>query len=552
MKFIQRSCYIVLILTVVFCGCFENLKPHACEEITTENIEMKYVEITSSTLVTDDAQNCEYCKVSGKVNERKGIDGMNYAISFELRLPVPESWNKRFMYQANGGNEGSVVAAEGGSNATGTESSLKRGFAVISTDGGHNANDPQFASYGLAAGNAFGLDPQARYDYGYAATGTMAPIAKDIIAYYYGEKPKYSYMIGCSNGGRHGMVAATRYPDYFDGILAGSPGFNLPKSAVQHAWDVQSFQIANADFRQAFSEDDMAQVGKAVCDACDELDGVKDGMVADIAGCQKVFDLSASGLSEVQVQALSRAMGGPKNSAGKQLYSEWPYDPGIANSDWRSWKLTIPFPWWNNYPLIAIMGGGSLAYIFTTPPTATPGTPADLVSYLSNFNFDTDAPKIYARNKTFKQSAMDFMTPLDVNNPRMKEFRKAGGKLLIYHGQADGVFCVNDTIKWYEKLQTNYRGRAGDFVRLFLIPGMGHCSGGCSTDQFDALTALMNWVEKNKAPDYLLAQVSAANFELPADWSNTRTRPLCVWPEIPVYIGGDIDSADSFKCKCRR
>ena len=534
-----------------------HFKPHACDEITSENLKMKNVQIASSTMVTDDTLYGNYCKVLGKVNERTGIDGKKYAISFELRLPVPENWNKRFMYQGNGGNDGSVVPATGGSNDTGGNNALKRGFAVISTDAGHNGADPANAGYGLAAGNAFGLDPQARYDYGYAATGTMAPIAKNIIAYYYGKKPIYSYMIGCSNGGRHGMVAATRYPDYFDGILAGSPGFNLPKAAVQHAWDVQSFQIANADFRQAFSTDDMNLVGKAVNDACDELDGVKDSMVSDLKRCQRIFDLSilecpgakdSSCLTAEQITALTRSMGGPRNSADKQLYSKWPFDPGIANADWRFWKLASPIPPWDFYPLIAIMGGGSLSYIFTTPPTVTPGTPADLVNYLSYFNFDTDAPKIYARNKTFRQSAMDFMTPLDADNPRMKEFRRAGGKLLIYHGQADGVFCVNDTIKWYEKLQANYRGRADDFVRLFLVPGMGHCSGGCATDQFDALTALMNWVEKGKAPHQLLAQVNSANYELPEDWSNTRTRPLCVWPEIPVYISGDIDSANSFKC----
>jgi hypothetical protein len=539
------------------CDHHSNSQPHACGEITTANLKMKNVQITSSTMVTNDGTYPYYCKVLGKVNERTGIDGKTYAIGFELRLPVPESWNKRFMYQANGGNDGAVVPANGESNAASNNGALSRGFAVISTDAGHNGSDPANAGYGLAQGNAFGLDPQARYDYGYAATGTMAPIAKDIVAYYYGKKPIYSYMMGCSNGGRHGMVAASRYPDYFDGILAGSPGFNLPKAAVQHAWDVQSFQIANPDFRLAFSVDDMKLVGKAVSDACDELDGVKDGMVADLKGCEKIFNLytlqcsgakNSTCLTAEQVTALARSMAGPKNSANKQLYSKWPFDPGIASGDWRFWKLTSPIPPWDFYPLIAIMGGGSLSYIFTTPPTATPGTPADLVNYLSTFNFDTDAPKIYARNKTFKQSAMDFMTPPDADNPRLKDFRKAGGKLVIYHGQADGVFCVNDTINWYEKLQANYRGKADDFVRLFIIPGMAHCSSSCSTDQFDALTALMNWVEKGKAPDQLLAQVNPTNPELPADWSKARTRPLCVWPEIPVYIGGDIDSASSFKC----
>jgi N-acetylmuramoyl-L-alanine amidase len=173
-----------IVLSMFVCLSSANashFKPHACEEITAENLKMKNVQITSSTMVTDDTLYDNYCKVLGKVNERTGIDGKTYAISFELRLPVPESWNKRFMYQGNGGNDGSVVPATGGSNDTGGNNALKRGFAVISTDAGHNGADPANAGYGLAAGNAFGLDPQARYDYGYAATGTMAPIAKNII-----------------------------------------------------------------------------------------------------------------------------------------------------------------------------------------------------------------------------------------------------------------------------------------------------------------------------------------------------------------------------------
>lgn len=507
---------------------------------------MKNVQITSSTIVTD-ATYGSYCDVLGKVNERTGIDGKTYAISFELRLP--ESWNKRFMYQGNGGGDGSVVPATGGSNDVGGNNALKRGFAVISTDAGHNGADPANASFGLAQGSAFGLDPQARYDYGYGATGTMAPIAKDIIRYYYGEHPKYSYHIGCSNGGRHGMVAASRFPGYFDGILVGDPGFNLPKAAVQHAWDVQSFQIANADMRAAFSPADLTAVANAILAACDDLDGVVDGMVSDLSGCQKVFDLSATALTDNQKTALARSMAGPKNSADKQLYSDWPYDPGIGYSGWAFWKLNSPIPPWDFYPLIVTMGGGSLSYIFTTPPTQTPGTTTDLVNFLSHFSFDVDAPKIYATNKTFKQSAMKFMTPTDVDNPRLHEFRRFGGKMLIYHGQADPVFSVNDTIDWYSKLQANHRGHADDFVRLFVIPGMNHCSGGCATDQFDALTALMNWVEKGKAPHQLTASVNAASPDLPADWSKTRTRPLCVWPEIPVYVGDNVDSADSFKCR---
>ncbi len=148
---------------------------------------MSGVDITSSELVTDDTEYYNYCKVLGKVNERTGIDGVTYAIGFEFRLP--SVWNNRFLFQTNEGNDGTVVPAEGGGNATGNNSALARGFAAISTDGGHDGPNPEQAGFGLAASNAFGLDPQARSDYGYGIIETMTPIAKDIISYYYGTKP---------------------------------------------------------------------------------------------------------------------------------------------------------------------------------------------------------------------------------------------------------------------------------------------------------------------------------------------------------------------------
>lgn len=121
--------------------------------------------------------------------------------------------------------------------------------------------------------------------------------------------------------------------------------------------------------------------------------------------------------------------------------------------------------------------------------------------------------------------------------------------MIIYHGQSDGVFSVNDTINWYESLSENYGGDASDFVRLFTVPGMNHCAGGPATDQFDALSALITWVETGQAPDQILATVNPANPELPAEWSRTRTRPLCPWPMIAMYQGGDIESAASFQCE---
>jgi feruloyl esterase len=528
-------------------------------DITTENLKLKNVRITTAKLITSDDNYPAYYLVQGKANERTGIDGKNYAIGFEMRLPL--AWNGRFLHQANGGNDGNVVPAEGHSsflNAAGGISALARGFVVLSSDAGHNGKDPANAGYGLAAGNLFGLDPQARYDYGYAADGTMVTIGKKIIRYFYGKNPAYTYMFGCSNGGRHGMVAATRYPEHYDGILVGNPGFQLPKAAVQHAWDVQSLKIANKDIRKSFSREDMKLLAAKVVEACDALDGARDGLVADMRQCQEHFDLSelactgdktADCLSAEQIKAMALIMEGPKNAAGKQLYVDWPYDSGMGAGNWRFWKLESGIPPWDGLPLIATMGAGSLSYIFTTPPTKTPGDPASLLAFLSEFDFDEDAPKIFATDETFTESAMEVMTPLDVADPKMKAFKDRGGKMIIYHGQSDPVFSVNDTINWYEKLAENYGGDAPDFARLFVIPGMCHCSQGPATDQFDALSALMTWVEAGQAPDAIIASVNPANAEIPKDWKPTRTRPLCVWPKIAKYKEGDIENADSFTCE---
>ena len=215
------ACSVLLIFSAMIGGCDNSncddcatndtstAEPLACADITTANLAMDDVQITSSALVTDDASYASYCLVQGKVNERTGIDGNTYAIGFEMRLP--EQWNQRFLFQANGGSDGAVVPATGGiANASEQNDALSRGFAVLSTDAGHNGSDPANAAAGLAQGVMFGLDPQARVDYGYATTSTMTPIAKSIIRRHYGQDPTYTYLAGCSNGGRHAMVAASR------------------------------------------------------------------------------------------------------------------------------------------------------------------------------------------------------------------------------------------------------------------------------------------------------------------------------------------------------
>ena len=279
-----------------------------------------------------------HCKVTGRMAERTGADGKPYAIGFEMRLPA--NWSGRFLFQANGGNDGVVQPAFGNVVGGGpTTNALIQGFAVLSSDAGHTA-EPS-ATAGLVGGNLFGMDPQARLDYGYQANGKLAPMAKQLIAAHYGENAKRSYMMGCSNGGRHAMVAAARYADQFDGVIAGNPGFNLPKAAVQHAWDIQAFSAVNPDIKAAFAPADMKLVADKVLERCDALDGVADGVVDNLPACQKAFDLkalqctgakTAQCLSGPQVTALHKVFSGPVNSKGEQLYSDWPWDAGVGAS----------------------------------------------------------------------------------------------------------------------------------------------------------------------------------------------------------------------------
>ncbi len=364
-------------------------------------------------------------------------------------------------------------------------------------------------------------------------------------------------MFGCSNGGRHTMVAAARMPEAYDGFLAGDPGFDLPRAAIQHAWDVQAFVRADPDIRKSISQADAALLSRKITEACDKSDGLEDGLTANLAACQKAFDFdslicaagaSADCLPEAKVRALKTSFAGPRNSKGEPLYSDWPVDGGVGSGNWRMWKVESPIAAWDHYPIIATMGAASLAYIFTTPPTPEPGAIDALMKGLLDFNFDRDAPKIFAASDAYPDSAMEFMTPPGVDDPKLAAFRKAGRKMIIYHGQADPVFSINDTIRWFDKLNANADGDANSFVRLFAVPGLTHCSGGVALEKFDALGALVDWVEHGKAPGSIIASINPANKEIPASWSPGRTRPLCPWPKYARFTGGDPELAASFAC----
>lgn len=528
----------------------------ACDGLSAEALGLKGVKILSAKEMSIGKDSpVAHCLVEGAAAERTGQDGKPYAIHFEFRLP--DDWNGRFVHQFNGGNDGNVVPAFGlPGHGNPARSPLAQGYAVLSSDAGHDGKANPDA--GLAGSNMFGLDPEARDFYGYKAVETLTPIAKDFLKAFYGSGPQYSYGVGCSNGGRHGFVAASRLGKDYDGILAGAPGFDLPKAAIQHALDIQQLHAINNDVRKALTVEDQHIVAQHILSACDKLDGVEDGIVSDTAACQKAFDpqsmickpgQNSSCLSAEKVKALTTMLAGPKNSKGEQLYSDWSWDPGIGGGNWRFWKIESPIPPWDHMPLIAVMGAGSLAQIFTTPPTQVAGDPASLEKFLLSFDFDKDAPKIFATDGKFTESAMSFMTPPDVASPKLADFEAAGHKMIVYHGVGDPVFSFNDTRNWYERLQANYGGKADHFVELYPVPGMTHCEGGPATDQFDLFSKLVGWVEKGEKPGPVTAALNPENKDVPASWPKDRTRKLCPYPQVARYKGGNPEEAASFACE---
>lgn len=504
----------------------------------------------------------EHCLVKGKMNERKSpVDGKTYAIGFEMRLPT--NWNGRFFYQGNGGTDGIVVPAYGDiQGGAPVSNGILKGFAVISSDAGHQMEK------GAIGGGVFGIDPQARIDYGYNAVAQLTPMAKNLIKTYYGKMPDKSYIVGTSNGGRHAMVAAARIAEQYDGYLASAPGFNLPKAAVAQLWGVQQYapisKIAQAtgrpDVSTSFSLADLQVVGNAITKKCDGLDGLIDDMVIDTRKCQSVFNIendvpTCSGspdgtcLTKAQKNVLAAVHAGAKNTTGQPLYTNFPWDPGIASSGWRNWKFvnsTGP-----RDPL-------AVGFIFMVPPVSPSvltGEGNTLIDFVLGFNMDTDAPKIYATNNTYTESAMSFMTPPD--STVLSKFVANNRKMIVVHGAADPVFSVSDTISWYEGFRARYGKRTTDMVRLFIVPGMSHSRGGPAADQFDMVDALVNWVERGVAPNAITAKArgkgvvlpDAVNPEVPASWAPGRTRPLCAYPQIAKYKGsGDKESASSFDC----
>ncbi len=567
----------------------------SCSSLT--GLSLPNTQIISATESTTPVAHCNVIGVIDKRVSTQDPDGFTYGIGFELNLP--DDWIGRFEMMGGGGTDGSLQNPLG---SAGTE--LSEGWAVASDDGGHE-DAPGNPALGWtdddpnAGGTAhFGIDEQARIDYGYNGIDQTTLISKQIIAGYYGSGPKYSYLWGCSNGGRDGMVASQRFPDYFDGIVSGNPGFDLPRAAVTEAWNEQ--QLAPLATRTdvngqpylppTFPPQDLEVASAAILSACDGLDGLVDGIIDNYTACTDdvvfpaldAFTCSPGGahgntphggtcLTAAQVTALKGIYAGPTNSHGKPLYSSWYWDAGIWDppsafgAGFGAWNVSFFGPPNVNTAINLTLGAGAIPMIFTTPPVVTPvAGPNGQEAFVFSYNFDTDAPKIFATAPGYPESSMDFMTAIqfmDGKRVDLRPFNDHGGKMIIYDSINDGIFSAVDLVNWYNSIHGVHAGDTQSFVRLFLIPNMAHCGGGPATNSFSAnmLSAITSWVEDGQAPNEIIAANTNTSSPFPSggifdprvaeNFPTDGTRPICSYPEQTRYVGsGAANDAANFTC----
>jgi hypothetical protein len=449
-----------------------------------------------------------HCLVDGVINRRKGLDGQEFGIGFSIALPQPEAWNHDFMMQGGGGGNG-VITYPTGVSYSGDKPALSRGFAVASTDTGHRAKTGSFDF-------SFMRDQQAYLDFAFLANAEVAGVAKQIIARYYAKPAAYSYFVGCSTGGREGMILSQRYPTVFNGIVSGDPAMRtgLSNLAISQWIPVAYNQASPKDasgkplMDKFLSAEDRKLFMHSLMKQCDAKDGVVDGMIFDPLGCD--FDPAVLAckpgqtdacIAPEKIAAIKKAFAGPKNAYGTQVYPGFLYDAGIASSG--------PAP-----GLLALGERG----LFGPYTTAT--------------KLDVDKAALHASDPLVEPASTNLST-----------FSSSGGKLIFFHGDSDPWFSPLDTLGYYKSLAVTNGGaeKVSEWSRMFLVPGMGHCGGGPALDHFDMLTAIVNWVEKDTPPDSVIATGAA----FPG-----RSRPLCAYPKHAQYKGtGDTQDARNFECR---
>lgn len=441
-----------------------------------------------------------HCHVTGSFERRTGIDGRDYAIQFAINLP--DNWNGRYVFQGGGGLNGNVgepLSARWAGDGT----ALDQGFAVVSTDSGH---------VGSGFDASFMADQQAMLNFQYQANAKVTDVTRPIVEAYYGSGIQHSYFVGCSTGGREGMIMAQRYPDLYDGIVSGAPAMRTGISNLALRWI--SVELGKAtDPRDPFTPAEESLIMGSLLQQCDSLDGQADGLVFNRSACgfdPRELACSATGggecLADEKADALARAIAGPVTAGGEPVYVSFPYDSGLDDT--------------GGIPGLLLAGG--------SPPEG--GSGAEMQSQ----NVDAEFIFYMTGDQAIGNTATQYNVSTFINN---------GGKHLFFHGEADAWFSANDTVRYFgEMAEANAAVKpVDDYARLYLVPGMAHCGGGQQTvDSFNLLTPLIDWVESGLAPDSIVATGNSMS---------DQSRPLCPWPEYAHFEGGDPAIAESYECR---
>ncbi len=446
-------------------------------------------------------------------------------IGFEVWLPAAATWNGKYQQEGSGGSAGTI-----GTEAM--EVALSAGYATLATDNGH-VTDPQAPNGTNEQLWAVG-HPEKMVDFAWRALHVSNVAAKSIVEKFYGRKASESYFVGCSTGGRQALMEATRFPADFDGIVAGAPAWHWTNQMVNATWNSEA---ALAD-PSAITPESVAILNKAVLGQCDKLDGVEDGVISDPRRCDfdpKTIECKAGAtggecLTPAQVNAAQRIYGGAHKSDGTRIFQ------GYAAGSELNW----PRIWAGKQP-----GGSSWDFWRYS-------VLQDKSFVNTQFDFDKDTDKVlHAKllNSTFS----------DTYNvkPDLSAFEKRGGKLIMFHGWADQQISPYASVDFYNQVVAKIgKEKADTFYRMFLLPGIYHCSGGPGVGNIgdsspavqhdpkhDLVEAIDAWVTKKQAPDVLIG--THLNDAKKVD----RTRPLCPYPQEARYLGkGDTNDAASFMC----
>jgi feruloyl esterase len=432
-----------------------------------------------------------FCRVILKLSPSSDSD-----IGVEIWLPVM-GWNGKFLAVGSGGWGGSI-------NFDDMADALRRGYATSATDDGHTGSGASFI-----AGH-----PAKFVDFAYRADHEMTIEAKKLIKAFYGRSARRSYWNGCSGGGREGLLQAYRYPDEFNGIIAGDPA-NMRRNAWALWLAIQTFK----DPAAVIPPDKYPMIHHAVLEACDAKDGLKDGIIDDPEGCDVDFKslecAAVDGpdcLTPRQVQTAQAITSPATTKTGQVLFPR--LEPGTELR-------------WDR-----LAGGPRPADIFV-----------DQFRYVVYQDPDWDWRNFDLERDSARANAVD--KDIDELDPNLAAFAKHGGKMLIYHGWADQQVAPGSSIEFYESVlkRTAKSAQGSNWIRLFMVPGMAHCTGGEGPDTFDKISLIERWVEKAEAPTRVIAAHSTAG-------KVDRTRPLCPYPQVARYNGaGSIDEASNFSCR---